>query len=231
MKKVFILLTITMILACSDNEQVGTIISILEDKTDNFEVSPKYEDIRATLNIEADIWQGITFRYGTLTGLSINSKKEFVLTQEHSLLGNELERKQLVQSFQKDVQKLLQEDNAKPVHEYSALFEPIVEELYRLQVRKQISTLYVYTDLQENSRWFSVYNAKDYELLHQKQKQVLKLFLKKSKNLQSTTNIKVVVVFQPKNREEDFAYQTMQKVYKKVFEEIGISISFVANIN
>ena len=220
--------------ACTFFESKGRLISVLEDCTEtDFIAQVEYETINPKFALDSDIWQSSVFRYGAITSLSRNKIEEVSLPSQNFLMGNDLERRQLVKQYKQNIQQILDEPRDYSNNQYSSIWKPIVRELEVLQTHTdKISTLYVFSDLGENSpRWFSIYKSEDLNLLKQNPEKVVSLFLKEASSVQRhNPNIEVVVVFQPKNMHEDDMFMTLSKLYTSIFQELGISLSFVSKL-
>ena len=93
------------------------------------------------------------------------------------------------------------------------------------------SKLYVFSDLQENTRWFSVFRVKDIHLLESQTDNLVEIFLRKSEGITPSDLIEVIVVYQPKTIAEDELFQKLKQLYLQLFSRLGISIKFTANLN
>lgn len=233
-KHSYILVFGLMVSACTTSENQGTVISILEDITEtDFIAKPNAKSISDQFNLKTDPWHSAVFRYGCISSLNHNGRKEYVLESEKALLGNQLKRKGEVRGFENAIEQILKTDTIASVHQYSTIWTPLVAELKILQQYPNSQcTLYVFSDLQENNAtWFSVHRYKDLRLLEQSPKKVTELFLTKAQELQKGgSNLKVVVVYRPRTMKEDAAFSKMITLYKAVFGELNISIEFKANL-
>lgn len=221
--------------ACTKSEHVGTQISILEDRTEkNFIAKPNPIQIKRKFGLDNDSWKSAIFRHGHISSLVHNERAEVKLIGATALLGNQLERDVEVEAFYKRTDSILNNRIDAGNYPYSSIWKPIVEELIFLQKDTIISTeLYVYSDLQENnSEWFSVHRHKDMLKLERQPELVKELFLKHTSHLKRTnSNIKVIVVYQPRTIKEDTAFALMKALYASIFEELNLPIEFVSNVN
>ncbi|MDC9723427.1 MAG: hypothetical protein PSN34_11755 [Urechidicola sp.] len=222
-----------MLSACTNSENKGLIISVLEDITETHLVAqPDAETITALYNFDTNLWQSATFRYGRINSLMHNSREVVTLKGQQVLLGNELERRQLVAGFNMDVSALLNKPKDSTTYQHSSIWLPLAEELKTLQKEDNSQiTLYVFSDLRENTSWFSTYRTSDMKLLNNKSETIIELFLAKAKGLTSSENIKVVVVYQPQTITEDEMFQELRMLYTQLFLKLGIDITFIANLN
>ena len=109
MKKWIYTVVLTALVGCgTDTKDTGITISVLHDRTeDHFIARPMADAITPLFPFGDDPWKGATFRYGEITGLNFNRRREVFIDNENSLLGNELERRQAVSDFMVSVSKIL----------------------------------------------------------------------------------------------------------------------------
>ena len=221
--------------ACTDSNEQGTSISVLEDRTEeDFIAKPSSNRIKQKFGLDKDSWKSAIFRHGNISSLIHNERYEISLKGETAMFGNQLERDLEVKQFLSKADSILNSRVVKNDYEYSSIWRPIVEELVYLQ-RDSISstTLYIYSDLQENNNeWFSVHRYKDLLQLEKKTNKVKNLFLDKAKAVSKTSsNIKVVVIYQPRTVKEDKAFSLIKTLYVDIFKNLNIPIEFVSNLN
>lgn len=223
-----------MLYNCSNSNMDGLIISVLEDTTEtDFIAQVDHKDLTNAYSFENDMWQSAIFRYGTINSLTLNERDDASIQGENSLLGNELERRQLVSIFKQDIEQFLSKPKDYSKGQYSSIWRPIVQELEILQVYKeQKSIVYVFSDLQENHpNWFSVYKSSDLKLLKDSPEKVRDLFLKESMGIERhNPNIEVIVVYQPSTTFQDSDFLMLSELYASIFKELGIRISFTSKI-
>jgi hypothetical protein len=219
--------------ACTVSNNSNTVISVLEDMTEtDFVAKPSSKNIINQFSFDIDLWHSASFRYGRISSLVHNSRYFVSIDQEKALLGNELERRRLITNFNKDVRDILNKPKDSSGYNYSSIWLPIIEELKILQSDSiSKSKLYVFSDLQENTRWFSVFRIADIHLLESQTDALVDSFLSKSKGIKSSNVIEVIVVYQPKTIAEDELFQKLKQLYLKLFSSLGISIKFTANLN
>ncbi len=233
-KYLYILVFGLMLSACTNSSDTGITISVLEDVTeDDFIARPQPNAVVSSFNFDSNLWQSAEFRYGSITSLIHNKHDACSITGENSLMGNEIERKGLVVDFKKDVRRILEQPKDFSKGQYSSIWEPIVRELEVLQKNMQNhSTLYVFSDLQENNAtWFSVHRYKDLKVIKTTPNKVKDQFLKHATSIVcDNPNIKVIVVYQPKDMKQDASFSMLTALYTSVFDELGIDISFTAQL-
>jgi hypothetical protein len=176
------------------------------------------------------MWKGAEFRYSILSSINYNVQHDCSLSSEVSLFGNEPQRKNLVKSFKNSVCHILDSSKYQNNEDYSSIWEPLVKEILTLQKKEIPYTLYVFSDLLENSSWFSFYRSKDQKKLRNNPQKIVQLYLSKANGLIKNSQVNVIVIYQPKNVKEDADYQKIVSLYQQVFDELEIPISFKTNL-
>ncbi|WP_114490714.1 hypothetical protein [Candidatus Ulvibacter alkanivorans] len=236
MKHYSYILVIGLILsACTDTEHTGTVISVLEDKTEvDFIARPDPGTIKKGFGLDTEPWRSATFRYRTINSLQHNGHQQLHLEGGNALMGNQLERDVLVGEFLSEIDALLERPEQEETYRFSSIWIPLMEEIAHLQKDSLSHTLlYLYSDLQENnSDWFSVHRRADMELLQNKPEEVMALFLERSAQIdRNWQGLKVVVVYQPQTMEQDRRFGMMRNLYEELFGELGIAIEFESRTN
>lgn len=235
MKTYIYTLVLWLMLSACTTDKKQTIISVLEDVTEaDFLVTPEPNTILSQFKLDRDLWQGVQFRYGSISSLVHNERIAYELPSKTALLSNEIQRKTVVKQFKANVNEALKRDSYIAEHRYSAIWTPLVTEIKSLQaIPNSDATLYLFSDLQENNPdWFSLLKYEDAIQLERNMESVVKLFVSRADGIRKgNKNIKVVVVYQPNNIKEDAAFSKMKQLYSAIFKALGISIEFIANLN
>jgi len=232
MKKLIQTLVFGLLLACTKTKDTEITISVLEDITEkDFIVTPFPKIISDKFEFEDDIWKTVIFRYARITSLVHNSQDVLTLDKQHHLLGNELERRQKVKSFEKQIHSLLGEPKDNIAFNNSSIWLPLVEEIKLLQKHERKAYVYLFSDLRENTKWFSTYRTSDLRQLKENIESAEQLFLERADGISASNLIHITVVYQPQNLLEDEYYSLLRNLYAKLFDKLGISIDFVTNIN
>lgn len=231
MKTITLFLLAIGIMSCEPQEASNINISVMEDITErDFKLSPSSESILPLYDFNNDMWKGAKFRYSVLSSINFNEQYNCSLPSETSLLGNEPQRKHLVKSFKNNVRFILDSSQHQNTESYSAIWEPIVKEMKSLQGKEISYTLYIYSDLLENSSWFSFYRKKDQRKLENRPKEIVELYLNKANGIKKHSHLKVIVMYQPRSVKEDADYQIMVSLYQQVFDKLELPISFKTNL-
>ena len=164
MKTFIYTLVLGLTLSACTTDKKQTVISVLEDVTEaDFLVTPESNTILSQFKLDRDLWQGVQFRYGSISSLVHNERIAYQLPSKTALLSNEIQRKTAVKQFKADVSKALKKDSYIAEHRYSAIWTPLVAEIKSLQaIPNSDNTLYLFSDLQENNPdWFSLLKYED----------------------------------------------------------------------
>ena len=234
-KYIYTLVFGSILMACTKSNDKGIVISVLEDTTEtDFIARPHPDAIMPIFGFDNGLWHSVRFRYGSITSFSHNGRQEHFLDGATALLGNEIERKKEVSLFKQSVRATLEGPKDYSKGRFSSIWKPLVEELEALQKEREVpSVLYVFSDLRENNReWFSLYRYEDMMRLENEPEGVKKLFLEHAMAIERyDPNIRVVVVYSPSTLEEDASFSLLSQLYTSIFKELGIPISFVANLD
>lgn len=225
---VMILLTVA---SCSDTT-TGSRIIVLDDITEtDFAVKPTAEALIPKLGLQDDLWKPSEFRYSTISDVSVNRRFQQQLPAAHELLGNAIERQKNVSLYLQNIDSVLKQSNTVEAKQYSSIWKPLLNELkYFQQDTVTATTIFLYSDLRENSRLWSSYRTADVMRLMNDFESVKTQFLSQAKAIKKSNTIKVVVVYQPKTPLEDEHYGRMVRLYTALFEAMEIPIEFVANL-
>lgn len=229
-KYMYITVIILVLTGCTTPpESSGVTISVLVDVTEaDFIVKPHAEAIQSLFQFKANPWQSAKFRYGNISSLIHNNRCELTIEGGNALLGNELFRDSEIEEFKSRIDSVLEVSNSEKTFNHSSIFKPMVEELIELQ-RDTLNktTLYIYSDLQENNEWFSVHRYSDLKVLKSDPDIVRERFLHIASGVtRNTAHVNVIVIYQPTTIKEDRTFALMKSLYTSVFKDLGIQIQF-----
>lgn len=208
-------------------------ISVLRDVTEtDFVAQPTYHGIATQFGLNDNMWHGVQFRYTTISDVQFNNLQSFGIEGEQSLLGNALDRKKTVDEFLHKVKQVLEHDKSYSERGHSSIWVPLTREVVQLQKDPTSeATIYLFSDLIENSEIWSAYHTKDIKLFDTDFNSVKARFLNEAHAVnRDQGNVKVIVVFQPKGLDDDRTYRKMVRLYTALFQELGITIEFIANL-
>ena len=217
--------------ACKDTPQEVELFSIMVDVTDPHIAKPEVSELLSLMDISTNPKQ-IHLRYASLSDVDYN-KVQSLYYKPHGkgLLGNAVKAKRKRVRFERELASLLESEDSVVKADYSAIFEPIIREVYFLSTQKGASNkrLFVFSNLMENSGLANFYKTKDYLLLMQKQKPLVKRFLAVVPDFK-TTDVSLQIVYIPHNQKDNIQFKAVEKLYTELFRSLGIRIAFTANI-
>lgn len=227
----YLLLFLSSLCGCSAPESRTEVYSILHDTTDPLLSVPDTDELVRSMDT-TDPDKTIVIRYGNISDVDYNKVEELVRPrQQIGLLANQVVEKKKQRQFEKELQSLFQERDSLEPASHSSIFVPIVRELKFLASLPDASIkhLIIYSDLIENSDLVSFYHPEGMRLLNHHQDILLKMYMEKTKTIPPISNIRVQVIFIPKNQTENTQFRKIQELYQKVFDELNIPIVFSAN--
>ena len=230
--KYSILILVMLFGACTSDTPQTAIYSVLFDRTDPLLAQPNTPEITTFIDID-DTEKNIYFRYAQISAVDFNPITQLIRpASQAGLFSNAVLEKQKADGFDKELEQILTISDSIFPASHSSIFQPIVSELKVLQsMPKQHSkTLIIYSDLMENNNWVSYYRPRDYLLLERNPERLVQYYLEKAKGLSKNSNIKVHVVFIPNDNLENARFQKLQALYQNIFNQLGISIFFSANL-
>ena len=234
---IFIILLITLITVFvvksnSNNQPLITEVTVMRDITDSLVSQPKTSDFISLFNLENSKWDGASFRFVDITDVTYNHTYEKKIQPENEWMGNEFDRGKKVKEFYSEITQFL--NNAKTDmkgKDNSSIYIPIAIELNRLsQSTSQKRILLIYSDLIENTDEFSLYKKSNLDLLKTNPKAV-KEYFEKLTPLSNLEGIRIFLVFQPTDINEDAEYKLISGLYKNILESKGATVEISANIN
>ena len=203
-------------------------ITILEDVTEpDFLSRPHAEAIFENYGFDKDLFAQANFRYSTISSLEHNPEHNLSLDGSGPFFANELDRRVAVKGFQRAIERIIPSVPPSQGHEYSSIWKPIVREIILLQQQEGLKQLFIFSDLQENSKFFSIHQYSDFNRLVNQERQVMQQFLELAHQIErSDSLLNVTVVHQPKTMENDEQYNRMKALYQLIFRELDIDITF-----
>jgi len=209
-------------MACENPPVKKELYSILVDTTDEHLSTTNAAELLSVMNLKNEM-KSVHLRYSEITDVDFNKVKELSFAAATTgLLGNEVKAKRKRIQFEKGVGQLLAPKDSILEAQYSSIFDPIIRELQFLSKQTSYTKkkLIVYSNLMENSQWVSFYTSKEYYLLMYRQK-TTKF---------PTTDLELQIVYIPHNQKDNMNFKALQKLYLEVFDQIGIPVSFTANV-
>lgn len=225
-----LLLLLASLLACEKPEVTKELYSILLDTTDKHIAKPDTNELLRLMNAKEGSKQ-IYLRYSTLTDVDFNQVQELSFIPEATgLLGNEVKAKRKRVVFEREVKKLFQSTDTVVDVKYSAIFDPIINELKYMGTQSYSKKrLIVYSNLMENSDLTCFYKSKDYSRLLYNQTSLIKRYVARVPKF-PTDNLELQVVYIPHHQKDNRNFKALQRLYTEVFRQLDIPISFTANL-
>jgi hypothetical protein len=206
-------------------------VSVLWDKTDTMLSNPNSTTIDALYNLKSNQWNGAYFSYASITDVDFNRRQDCTLEQASMWNGNELKRKKQVGAFFDSIDSIVkQSESIKAGKLHSSIYHTVMYELARLKSEPASShTLLVYSDLQENSDLYNVYDPDMLQTLLYKRDKVKNVF-EKSLQPPDLHGISVYILFEPKSQEDNRTFSAMSKIYKDILTEHGATVFIQSNL-
>lgn len=239
MKKTIIMPSVILIvIACAaiaftkSFEKHSTAISISFDKTDSLKAKIDTAQIFSILELDVNNWGGFQISVNTFSDFDFNPSSILELEAKSYLLSNPGNRKKEIAQFKKAFITLLSEvqRQAKELPK-SSIYGPMIRDLNRLAKSKAERKIGVYyTDCRENTHLFSAYNKKDLALIKESPNEVKALLMRIEKP-RDLRGIKVFLICQPLNDEENKCFITMSTFFKEILEQAGAKVFIGADLN
>ena len=140
---------------------------VLEDVTEtDFIAQPSPEAMLSKLGLDHGPWQAVAFRYSTISDVSINKHFDTAIPAGYALLGNALERNKAVAKFKHDIDSVLTRTPSNKAKTHSSIWLPLIRQIEDLQNDTEShTTIYLFSDLRENSQFWSSYRTADVQTL------------------------------------------------------------------
>lgn len=239
MKKFFMILLVSAISGCTDKNDnqkapikqttVATVVDLTDAKT--LKIWPSVKPMISLYRCSEFPDQACKFSITAISDLKTNPTYQTFLpnafeTEKLNRNDDVLWRSRVTRKYYDDVSKLMirfyQENDTSINRSYSEVWETIARSLETLAKEPAGEKyLLIFSDLQEMSLIGNAYKTF--------QKMSIETIVKKltiahqvPKNIKG---VKVTVVYQPVNREDDLRFNKMLKVYKVVLEAEGVSVS------
>lgn len=199
---------------------------VLVDTTDNHIPLPEIAEVKKSLAVTDDMWNGSKFSLETISDVSYNGVHECYLKPQSQLLGNLIERKKQVESFLHCFESAWDGLN-KPGHrDHSSVYLPLVRALEQLSKSSSSSkSLLVFSDLEEHSSLFSVHNRKDFALLEQDPAAVLSRLASKNPLPNSLAGVSVSFIYHPKDQVDDLKFSLMAEMFENALQDRGATVT------
>lgn len=233
--KYSMLLLLILLASCdmaSNTDKPYIDYTILNDRTDYHKLRPDPNAFIASLHIPNYKAREYTIRY-----LEISDKKTVPVVVLHlpstaairmnANSGTPLYRERLILQFYDTVRKTLTPTGGNDTSSlgHSEIFTTLASQLTALSARTAtIKKVFVFSDLQERSPIYDTYSKVGQQLLAYKPDSVAHLLTNLQLLPASLRGITVHFLYEPQTREQDWRFNQMLSVYRKVLEPLGATI-------
>lgn len=214
-------------------QRTHTEYSVMIDRTDSMKAIPDKRSLITDIRIDKDIWNSVNFSFGYFSDVSLEPHLRLSLAQApNRLAASEFTRKREVETFKATLPSLLDSvlsDTAgKP---NSSIYLPIAEELTRLsKTTADRKVLVIYSDLMENAPDLSFYSPNIFALFRTNPDKVKAMLFAKTK-LPNLTGIEIILIYHPKNAQDDAVFRTVSNFFSTMFSQAGATVTISANLS
>jgi hypothetical protein len=203
--------------------------AVLSDRTDPHTLQPLAQAVVQNMQITKYQNASMTFYISAITDKVMNEMKELHLgsnnaTEKANVTNDPQYRKKLVVAFVRRIPSTI--DTFMYMHKeiislsHSECFRAIAGMVTKMQAHQNsINSLWVYSDLQENSDLFSAYSKQGKKVIETAPEKLTAIFESTHLLPDSLSNLTVYFMYNPETREKDIAYRRVVDVYKSVFEK------------
>lgn len=209
-------------------------VSVIIDITDLQQLHPESESIIPMFGLQYDVEKSVIFRITPLTDRQLNPVREIRLkdagsNNKDNVGDDDNFRKKQIIHFYDTVRKSISEETQSALADtslsYSECFTTILNEVLKRKKNAGDSVIIlVFSDLNENSSVFNVYTNENKALLLQHPENVARIFEQKKSIPDSIKHTTLILVYDPKSREDDGVFMKMAEVYRLIFEHRGVTV-------
>lgn len=224
---IFFTLLLFVFASCETNKGKEQHTVILIDITEETGVVPNKDELLAFAELEADI-DGKYFCYTFINEQRHNVRHGVLISSaQDDFFYDELSRIQVVEQYKNNIDSLLCcLDTVTFGRPQSQIFRRILEESRFLMAQHGDSpTLIVYSDLVENSSFFSLQHERDRRLLLQPDK--LQVHFEEKFSIGKTESFRGlhIEIHHVPNRENEETFEAFLLLYERVFESRGAEVT------
>lgn len=212
-------------MACDVSDSTTTALVLVIDHTDPLTSQPS-DEIYTQLDLEKDIFQGVSITVTYLSDKDINRRIFLNLPASSPYKVNKQVRKAEVARFKTDLSKALNAPGVIPSKDHSILYRSIAKEINLLSNSKaQNRHLLVYSNLMENSE-LVFFDPGTLALINSKPKVIIQQ-LEAQTALKNLHGISISLIYEPSSFEDNNSYMSVARLYKTMFEAKGASTQIV----
>lgn len=230
MKNTIIVGIAGLFVSCTSQTEKGVTISVLDDWTDVHVSQYDTERIIELFNTEVDDWDARCYRYQGITDSEFNPIMELKINAESEMLGNSLDREDILLQFETDIRHIPLRDTTK-VFEHSSVWQNIWNEIAFLSVDTTVNVhVYCLTDAREHNYWCSLYSDKTIDQLSSNPETLRSIFFARIPEIEHGAHISLTIVYQPQASEHELFMKIMNELYKPACEKYNISFAIQATL-
>lgn len=209
-----------------------TEITVINDQTDIFSSRPKSDEIIQMYGFTNNPWDEGEFRFIELTDININNIDQTKINKKDFINRNKYRRQDEIKAFLTKIDTIITtSQNTNPGKNNSAIYTPVANELNRMSKNSSTSKIMlIYSDLMENTDKMSFYNKSVLNSI-KKEPDKIKQYFESQIKLNNLNGIKIYIIYQPRNTDEDNAFSIVSGFYKQLFESKGAVVEITANLN
>jgi len=226
------LVGLAILSGCQPPKETQAEVSILIDITGSnghSEIDITTNDVLEIFNLNKNPFNYGKFRISTLTETHLAKIDQAKLRPVKSMSEyNQYSRESEIKKFQKTVDDLLTEyKNLENGKQASSIFIPLSKELRKLsRSNAQRKVLIVYTDLFENSSFYSSYSDNDFS---QNPAKLTKILMQNAPLSNDLDGVEIFIIYNPVLG-TDSQFLAISKWYKKLLEKRNAEVFIGANL-
>lgn len=217
-----------------EKPRTSTSVTLLWDVTEDLLPKPHAKAVVPLYNIDNSPNDGASFTFRYTSEKSLNPETMFSLApaEAHTLV-NMFERKAEIAAFTTAVTAFIDSVVADtvPGRAQSSIYIPLAETLNKVAAdhTSNRKVVLVYSDLKENSSVISFYDPNMRSLLSTDPKAIQERLLG-TVALTDLHGIEVLLLYEPKNADDDRTYRMLSQFYKSLLEGYGARVTIAANV-
>ena len=207
-------------------------VTAVSDRTDNFIVRPNTNEILPMFDFTNHPYDEAEFRFIEITNLNIATVRQAQIGKMPLYDRNKYRRQNKIKAFTTKIDTIISaSENITPGKDKSAIYNPIAKELNRMSASNATTKiLLIYSDMMENTDKITFYDNNILQSIKSQPDKMRQYFESQTK-LNNLNGIKIFIIYQPNNTEDDNAFSIVSGFYKQFFESKGATVEITANLN
>lgn len=222
--------------SCGEEEKpkkLQTAISVIQDETDTLMAKVEEKEIISLYQFTDErIYAGYYYRLAWVGESESHEISEYWVKPIGWLNAEQATRVEDLRNFRESITQSLRmacEQHMAP-HKYSRCYQSICKEMEALsKTDAEQKTLLVFSDLNHNDEYFSLYDKKDSELARKSPKKAAEL-LGSIRPMPKVPGLKVYVVHRPNGYAEQARFDIAAKLFTYMWEQAGAEVFIGPNI-